>query len=92
MACGRMCVSAGAVTLTDDEQRDFAFVISRAKKLGWIENEDEITVRVEDRSVVVHDSAPDDEQESSYPHDDRWIYKFMSDLAQGRWRKRAFRI
>jgi hypothetical protein len=79
-------------TLTEDEQRDFAFLIARAKKLGWIESTDELTACVKDGAVVVHDSAPDDEQEGSYSHDDRWIYKFMSDLAQGRWRKRAFRI
>ena len=78
--------------LTDDEQRDFAFVISRAKKLGWVESEDELSVCVKDGCVVVRDSAPDEEQEGSYPHDDRWIYKFMSDLAQGKWRQRAFRI
>jgi len=40
----------------------------------------------------VHASSDVNEQETAYGHDDRWIYRLMSDLSQGRWRRGAFKM
>ena len=78
--------------LTEIERDDFDYVVSSAKHLGWIDEATAMTVTCTTALVVVHASSDVNEQETAYGHDDRWIYRLMSDLSQGRWRRGAFKM
>jgi hypothetical protein len=83
---------SGDGRLSEIERSDFDYVVASAKHLGWIDEATSMSVTCTTQLVVVHASGDASEQENAYGHDDRWIYKLMSDLSQGHWRKGAFRM
>ena len=78
--------------LSAHEQDDFAYVVWSAKRLGWIDCITVMTAEATTTSVAVHASAMGEEHEAVYDHNERWIYKLMSDLSQRRWRNGVFRV
>jgi hypothetical protein len=72
--------------LTPSEQEELRVIVHHAKLEGWLDKSDHMTVCESGSSVVVECMRAGCARQKSYPHDRRWPYELLRDLAFGVWR------
>ena len=72
--------------LSPIEQRDFQLIIDSAMQSGWIDPSRRVTADIFDDCVVITMEADDRKATLAYEHNERWLYRFLVDLAHGAWK------
>jgi len=72
--------------LSSVEQRDFQLIVDSAKQNGWIDSAGEVTAEIFDDCVMITMEVTDRKATLAYEHNERWLYRFLVDLAHGAWK------
>jgi hypothetical protein len=72
--------------ITPSEREEFRVIVHQAKLEGWLEKSAQMTVAENGATVVVECTRDGTAKQKSYPHDRRWPYELLRDLAFGAWR------
>jgi hypothetical protein len=73
-------------SLTSDEQSQLRLIVENAHREGWIQAGASLSAEHAGSSVRVVARSGSNVVERTYPHDDRWAFRLLRDLAWGTYR------
>jgi hypothetical protein len=73
-------------TLTSDELSQLRLIVENAHREGWIQAGASLSAEQAGSSVKVVAKNGSNVVERTYPHDDRWPFRLLRDLAWGTYR------
>jgi hypothetical protein len=72
-----------ALMLTPNESEQFQYIVESAAREGWIASNERLDAIASQGYVIVTRMTGDTTREKRYPHDARWQYQLLRDLAHG---------
>jgi hypothetical protein len=72
--------------LTAGELSEFQLIVENAHREGWINVDASLAAERSDASVKVTATQGSNVVQKTYPHDARWTYRLLRDLAWGAYR------